>query len=106
MARYLEALRKKGADTRGMAPTKPTKPGSVSFVSSPSGVVRSKETIRERIRYAHSEVELDGLVEEIQAGFEAGELTQEEAEDLAWLVMGTARQLAQGLVNVPVGGVA
>lgn len=58
--------------------------------------------LEERIRYARSEDDLDALVEHVQGGFEAGELTQAQAERLAYLVIGIARQLEQGLVNVPI----
>lgn len=64
---------------------------------------QSAGTLEPRIRFARSEGELDALVEEIQAGFEAGRLSQAQAERLGWLVIDTARQLARGLVNVPVG---
>ena len=101
MARHLEALRQKGTNAKGMPPTKPTKPGSVSFVSSPSLVIALNVTMQESIRYARSEAELDGLVEEIQIEFEAGHLTQAQAERLAHIVVDTARQLEHGLVNIP-----
>ena len=60
-------------------------------------------TLESRIRFASSEGALDTLAEQIQAGFEAGHLSQAQAERLTHLVVDTARQLAQGLVNVPAG---
>lgn len=60
-------------------------------------------TMESRARFARSEPELDALVEEIQAGFEAGRLSQMEAERLTYLVIDTARQLEHGLVNSKIG---
>jgi len=60
-------------------------------------------TLEERVRFAQSEEELDHLVEEIQGRYEVGHLCLEESERLTCLVISTARQLAQGLVNVSVG---
>jgi hypothetical protein len=57
--------------------------------------------LEDRIRFARSETELDQAVEDIQAGFAATHLAHAQAERLARLAMATARQLAQGLVNVP-----
>lgn len=62
---------------------------------------QSAEVLESRIRFARSEAELDALVEQIQAGFRAGHLSQVQTERLATLAMDTARQLARGLVNVP-----
>lgn len=61
-------------------------------------------TLEERIRYARTEPELDALVEQIQASFEAGHLTQSQAERLAHLSIEIARQLEAGLVNVAFDG--
>lgn len=114
MARWLEQVRAQIPESPGGAPTEPTKGASVGFVGSRGGIFRKKQALSETnekpaqdlvvaIRFARSEAELDGLVEEIQAEFEASRLSQEQAERLAALTMDTARQLAQGLVNVPVG---
>lgn len=59
------------------------------------------QDLEPRIRFAHSEGELDALVEEIQAGFEAGHLSQDEAERLTYLSIEVARQLECGLANIP-----
>lgn len=61
---------------------------------------QSAEGLETGIRFARSEAELDALVEQIQAAFEQGKLTGEEAEQLAHLAMGTARLLARGFHNV------
>ena len=58
-------------------------------------------TLEDHICLAPSEAELARPVKEIQVGFEAGHLSQTQAERLATLAMDTARQLARGLVNVP-----
>lgn len=55
-----------------------------------------------RIRFSRSEGELGQVVEQIQAGFEIGHLSQAQAERLTYLAISTARQLNAGLVNVPV----
>ena len=60
-------------------------------------------SLEPRIRFARNEDELDALVEQIQIGFEAGHLSQVQADRLTYLVVDVARQLARGLVNVPVG---
>jgi len=62
--------------------------------------------LEERIRFARGEAELEDLVDEIQAGFEASHLSQEQAERLGALTLDTARQLRRGLVNVPMGTTA
>jgi len=64
------------------------------------GVVESLEP---RIRFARSEDALDHLVEEVEARLDAGELSKDQADRLTWLIVATARQLARGLVNVPMG---
>ncbi len=116
MTKWLEQVRLQNPEPPGDQLTKPTKAPSVSFVSASGGVFQKNQTHREtntkpvpavagdletRIRFARSEVELDQAVEEIQAAFEAGHLSQALAERLAALTMDTARLLARGLVNVP-----
>lgn len=60
-------------------------------------------TLEWAIRFARSEPELDRLTMEIQSSFEAGHLTQSQAERLTYLSIEIARQLEHGLVNVPMG---
>lgn len=57
--------------------------------------------LEDAIRFAGSEDQLEAALERVQAGFEAGNLSQEGAERLAALAADTARQLARGLVNIP-----
>lgn len=59
--------------------------------------------LEEAVRFARSEDQLEAALERVQGAFEQGTLTGEEAERLATLTMDTARQLARGLVNMPVG---
>lgn len=116
MARWLEQVRHQIPKPPGEEPTKPTKAPSVGFVGPLGGIFQKTQTPSEtdakpasavagdletRIRFAHSEAELDQVVEQIQAEFEAGHLSQVQAERLAGLTLDTARQLARGLVNVP-----
>ena len=60
-------------------------------------------SLEERIRFAGSEEELEDLVEEVQAEFEAGRLSQAQADRLTYLVIDIARQLTRGLANMPAG---
>ncbi len=64
---------------------------------------RLASSLEPRIRLSRSEAELDALAEEIQTGFKSGHLTQAQAERLTYLMVDTARQMARGMVNVPVG---
>ena len=72
-------------------------------VHTAQGPVSMANTLEPRILFARTESELEAMVEEIQAGFEAGHLTQARADQLTYLVIDVARQLARGVVNVPVG---
>ncbi len=114
MARWLEQVRRQIPETQGEALTKPTKAPSVSFVSASGGVFQKNQALGEinakpaqalesLIHFARSEAELDQVAEELQAGFVAGHLSQAQAERVTYLVLDTARQLARGLYNVPVG---
>jgi len=107
MARWLEQLREYFPDTQGNELTKPTIAPSVSFVSAPGDVFQKdrslevagekpSQSLEERVRFAHSEEELEQLVDEIQAGYEVGHLAQDQVEHLAVL----ARQQVHGLPEV------
>jgi len=79
-----------------------TMPPQCSTVPPPIGW-NTEQSLEERVRFAHSDEELEQLLDEIRAGFEAGRLSQAESERLNWLLRETSRQLRRGLVNVPVG---
>lgn len=64
--------------------------------------IDAAQALEERIRFTQSEADLDRLAEQIQAHFEAGYLSQPQAEGLTGLSIEMARQLEAGLVNVPV----
>jgi hypothetical protein len=61
------------------------------------------EELEAAIRFARSEAELDTLVEELQGGFEAGHLSYAQADQLTYMLIDVARQLARGAANMPAG---
>ncbi len=61
------------------------------------------EDLEVAVRFARSEDQLEAALERIQTGFKSGHLTQAQADQLTYLVIDVARQLARGVVNVPVG---
>ena len=103
MGRYLDALRARDYGiSLGGALTKPTKAPSVGFVSEHRGgisEVQAQPTRASQLRHGAAEARdweaLDAVLDAAQAAYDAGEVTQEEAESLAGYVGDRSRQVPE-----------
>ena len=95
-----------GAMTRGLhtelAAHKPALMAHLRSLSRvlPADTEELSASLREAIRFARSESELIPLVEQIDVGYEGGQLALSEAERLAWLAVTISRQLVGGVRNI------